>query len=221
MIQECVLERVGPLDELAAAAPGGQYGSNVMVLYSDPPALAWAREVCERVKSLVGKEAVRSTWWKIGDLGSPGVLAGAVSTAMRADVIVVSAHAGEVLPLPFYVWVDSWLPHRFHSPGALMALIAMPQRPGAKSEQVREYLRVVARQAHLDFLIEERIVPAARCRVAKRAERKAPVQATAGPNGVHLPAENHRPWNWHTEAVRMGNPRSPVPYSLVGCSSDR
>ncbi len=147
-----------------------------MVLYQDPPALTWAREVCDRVKALVGAEAVRTTWWKLDDLNSPAVLAGAVSTALRADVMVVSVYAAEALPRPVYAWVDSWLPHRPKAAGALMALIAMPSRPAHRLEQVRDYLRVVARQGHLDFLVEERKLAAS---PASPAGKDAPQPAAS------------------------------------------
>jgi hypothetical protein len=55
------------------------------------------------------------------------VLAGAVSKAMRADVIMVAIRATEGFPLPFYVWVGSWLPHRLRGKGELVALVAPPK----------------------------------------------------------------------------------------------
>jgi len=160
MRQDGDVEVRGPATELAAAALGRKFGTSIMVLYPDPQCLAWAREVCDRVPGLIGPEAARSTWWKIGDLNSPAVLAGAVSTAMRADVIVVSLYAAEVPPLPFCIWVDAWLPHRPRVAGVLLALVARAGRPVSNSDRVREYLRVVARQARLDFLIEERMMAA-------------------------------------------------------------
>jgi hypothetical protein len=125
-------------------------------VYEDAVARQWAGEVFERVAQLVGKDALRSTWWKMSDLNQPAVLAGAVSTAMRADVIVVAIHAAEGFPLPFYVWVDSWLPHHRQKPAALVALIGMPERPNLQLDGARDYLRAVARQGQLDFLSEDR-----------------------------------------------------------------
>src|SRR5512135_1759955 len=85
---------------------------NVTVLYEDGPTRSWAGEVCARVAELVGKDALHSTWWRLSDLDEPAVLAGAVSTTLRADVIVIAVRATEGFPLPFYVWVDSWLPYK-------------------------------------------------------------------------------------------------------------
>jgi hypothetical protein len=92
-------------------------------------------------------------------LNQPAVLAGAISTALRADVLMVAIRATEGFPLPFYVWVDSWLPHRSPGKAALVALITLPERPSLPIDRGREYLRAVARQGRLDFLLEERRLP--------------------------------------------------------------
>ena len=116
----------------------------------------WAAQLCRRLQKLVGREGVRATWWRLDDLGEPGVLAGAVSMAIRGDVIIVALHSDEPMSLPFYVWVEAWLPHRRPQTGSLLALIDLPVAPSARADEAREYLRAVARQGRLDFLVEER-----------------------------------------------------------------
>jgi hypothetical protein len=143
------------------ARTGHDRSLNVLVLYEDSPTREWSGEVCSRVAGLAEPDALRVTWWKMSDLSEPGVLAGAVSKAMRADVIVVAIRATDGLPLPFYVWVDSWLPHRPQGTGALVALLGFPERFVAPMERAREYLKALARKGHLDFLIEERKLPLA------------------------------------------------------------
>jgi hypothetical protein len=129
---------------------------HVTIVYEDVATRQWAGEVCERVARLVGTDAVRCTWWKLSELAEPAVLAGAVSTALRADVLVVAVHAADSLPLPFYVWVDSWLPHRNGRTAALVTLIALPERPSLTFERTQDYLRATAREGQMDFLLEER-----------------------------------------------------------------
>ncbi len=146
-------------EPVAVVPPAQEYVLNVAVLYQDAQTHKWARQMCEHVAGLIGSGAVRHTWWKLGDLSQPGVLAGAVSTTMRADVIVVAIQAAARLPLPFYVWVDAWLPHRLPQAGALVALIGLPEPAGLQSDQAREYLRAVAQQGRLDFLLQERKLP--------------------------------------------------------------
>lgn len=148
-----------PLPEATKCAAALSGGLNITVVYEDAWSRQWAGHVCERVSGLVGSDSLRTTWWKMADLSEPAVLAGAVSTAMRADVLVVALRAAEGLPLPFYVWVDSWLP--YHPPGgaALVALITMPDNPRPRLDRARNYLRAVAGHGGLDFMIQERKEP--------------------------------------------------------------
>jgi hypothetical protein len=159
MTQTTASERVAPWDEWAATAPGAGYTLSIVFVYQNSQTRKWAKEVYERVAKIAGPETARATWWRISDLSEPGVLAGAVSTAMRADVIVVAVKTGEGLPLPFYVWVNAWLPHRGLQTGALVALLGEGADQGLHRARVREYLQMVARQSKLDFLPEERELP--------------------------------------------------------------
>ena len=130
--------------------------ANVTVIYQDASTRKWARQFCAQIESLVGVRACRMTWWKVGDLSEPGVLAGAVSTALRADVFIVALQADQPLPVEFCMWTEAWLPHRNAPGGSLLALIALPEQPGSHSDEAQDYLRAIARQSRLDFLIEER-----------------------------------------------------------------
>ena len=161
MKQTSVSEQVAGLDGLTVFPPPAGRNLGVTLVYHDPPTHAWAGEVYERLRKLAGKDSVRATWWKISDLMEPGVLAGAVSTAMRADVVVVALDAAERLPLSFHVWVDTWLPNRLQVAGCLVALIGSVEQPNGQSSRMREYLRAVAREGRLEFLLEERRLPVA------------------------------------------------------------
>src|SRR5262245_17129811 len=107
------------LKALKRQVPTSKQTKNIMVVYQDEQTHNWATQLATSQRN--GHEE-HYTWWKIDDLSEPGVLAGAVSTAMRADVIVVAVLTGTGLPLPFYVWVDTWLPHRHLTEGKLIAL---------------------------------------------------------------------------------------------------
>lgn len=148
-------ESLTRLEKLIAISPNGGAPLNVALIYDDAQTREWAREAYERVAKLAGKQGVRPTWWNLNDLGDPGVLAGAVSTAMRADAIVVAARAGEGMPLAFYTWINAWLPNRFHS-GVLAALLGKTEHSSARRARVGEYLREVARQGRMHFLLETR-----------------------------------------------------------------
>src|SRR5205823_14046115 len=133
----------------------------------------------------------RATWWKIGELNQPGVLAGAVSMAMRAKLIVVATRGAEGLPLPFYVWVNGWLPHRFSAAGALVALLGTPEEPGCQPGRVKDYLRAAARLGRLDFLMQEH----------KRAE-KAPNTKLQAPEKLQLPGSKPALLKGHSRGRR-------------------
>jgi hypothetical protein len=131
-----------------------------MVVYQDAHTRKWATNFYPaKVK---GCEQVKCTWWNLNDLSEPGVLAGAVSTAIRADVIVVAVLTGTGLPLPFYVWVDSWLPHRKLTEGKLIALVGLAKERKNKDDSGRTYLREMARQGHLNLIEKDCPVPAQR-----------------------------------------------------------
>jgi hypothetical protein len=149
-------ESIGRLEKLVAISPKGGMALNVALIYEDGQTRKWAREAYDRVVKLAGKQGVRPTWWNLHNLGDPGVLAAAVSTAMRSDVIVVAACAGEGMPLAFYTWINTWLPNRFQGGGVMAALLGKTEHSGGRRARVGEYLREVARQGRMNFLLETR-----------------------------------------------------------------
>src|SRR5437899_298166 len=76
------------LDQRVRGLLGAGSGPNITFIYEDEPMREWAKEVHKRMENLAGSEGVRASWWRISDLSAPGILAGAVSTAVRADIIV-------------------------------------------------------------------------------------------------------------------------------------
>jgi hypothetical protein len=161
------------LEKLVTGLPAAEYAMNVTVIYQDSQSRKWAGEIYQKMQALVGAKALRSTWWNISDLIQPGVLAGAVSKAIRSDLIVVAVSGSEGLPLPFYFWVNAWLPHRVSGPGALVGLLGAPVPRTPESGRLRKYLRTVARRARLDLLVAER------CPVAPASEEPLRVELSA------------------------------------------
>ncbi|PYJ00583.1 MAG: hypothetical protein DME25_20350 [Verrucomicrobia bacterium] len=158
--QVCVSEQISRLDTTVLAATQGGRGLNVTLVYQEAQSRQWARHIYDRIAKQAGKADVRATWWKISELSEPGVLAGAVSTAMRSQVVVVATIEPKGLPLPFYVWVNAWLPHRPAGTGTLVALIGATEARNGNSGGVEEYLRAAARQGSLEFLIRHHKLPA-------------------------------------------------------------
>lgn len=129
---------------------------NVTFLYEEPDTRSWARDAYERICLEHGAANVRATWWKMNDLTVPGVLAGAVSTAMRADVVLIAATGSEGLPLPFYFWINAWAPHRTQAGGKISAILGAPDETGARTGRVADYLKAVADQTGMEFQLAER-----------------------------------------------------------------
>lgn len=147
--------------------------TNVMVVYQDAHTRKWATNFYpSKVK---GSDQVKCTWWNLNDFSEPGVLAGAVSTAIRADVIVVAVLTGRGLPLPFYVWVDSWLPHRKLTEGKLIALVGLAAERGVDGESGRAYLREMARKGNLNLI--EKDCPAPTVQKETRTDRSLSIQS--------------------------------------------
>jgi len=108
--------------------------------------------MCRLAAQLAGEEHVRNIWYDVHSLDDVQVLMEAVGAVLVADVIVVSIHAADELPLGLYVWIDAWLPRRASREGALTALIGADEPQDSQSFRTREYLQAVARKARLDFI---------------------------------------------------------------------
>lgn len=133
----------------ASATSPCELVTNALVIYEDNATHAWAEAT---LKKFTGNTRAtwKTTWWRLSDLDQPGVLAGAVSSTMRAHLIIVAVRNGGNFPLPFYIWANSWMPHRTIR-GSLVGLIGT-----AGGSRARDYLLAVARQTGLRASIEER-----------------------------------------------------------------
>src|SRR5580765_4524479 len=148
--------KLSRLDKVVTVSSDAKAALNITMLYEDDETREWAREAFNRVVKLAGEQPVRPTWWRLSNLDQPGVLAAASSTAMRADVIVVAVRAAEGLPLPFYAWTNSWSPNRQQLNGVLVAMLGTPRAKHERSGRVGDFLRVIAKQAGLHLLLEQR-----------------------------------------------------------------
>jgi hypothetical protein len=145
------------LEKLVTSFPTTECAMDVTIVYDASSTREWAGEVYQTIQATVGSKAVRGTWWNLADLGQPGVLAGAVSRAMRSDMVVVAVSSSEGLPLAFYFWVNAWLPHRVAGPGALVGLLSAPTQKTTQSGRIKRYLQTVARRGRMDLIVGERV----------------------------------------------------------------
>ena len=156
MMRKSEANPLANLEKLVTGLPTARYKMNLTFVYEDSATRKRATGIYQTVETLLGGRAVRGTWWNLQDLRQPAVLAGAVSQAMHSDMIVISVRGSEGLPLPFYVWVNAWLPHRAGLNGALVALLGQPYPRNSESGRLRRFLRTVARRARMELLVTER-----------------------------------------------------------------
>jgi len=186
------------LDQRVRGLLGSGSGPSITFLYEDEQMREWAKEVHERMESLAGSEGVRASWWRISELSAPGILAGAVSTAVRADIIVVASRPAG-MPLPFYVWVNLWWPHRPELGGTLVALIGNPKEAKPRLGRVGNYLRMVAQQSRMDFLSLERPVAGHSQPKSIASSERNHWNGSSRVNGVHRNGNG----NHQAESVRI------------------
>ncbi len=130
---------------------------NVVLVYEDDQTRGWAKEAYDRVTGIASQQGVRPTWWKLNNLSDPGVLAAAVSTAARADVIVIALRTTEGLPLPFYAWTSAWVTNRRQWSGVMVSFLGSSFNGHTSGGRVGDYLRSLSQQARLDFVLETRV----------------------------------------------------------------
>ncbi len=136
--------------ETARDNPGNAF--NIALAYQDALTRAWATELCVPLTQKFGSENFQPTWHDINALREPDNLLHAVRAALDADVIVVSVHAAEELPVELYAWIDAWLPRRIARVGALAALIGVTEQPDSHATRTHQYLQAVARRGQMDFI---------------------------------------------------------------------
>ena len=139
-------------DEIIVAPAKSEYALNIVGVYQDRLTQSWGMPMCRLAAQLAGEEHVRNIWYDVHSLDDVQVLMEAVGAVLVADVIVVSIHAADELPLGLYVWIDAWLPRRASREGALTALIGADEPQYPQSSRTRDYLQAVARKAQLDFI---------------------------------------------------------------------
>ena len=152
-------ESSGDPNRLVHAPAQSSQALNVVVAYQDPLTRHWATGLWDRVGQLIDTGGICCKSWKLNDLTQASVFAEAVNAAVVADVLVISVRDAGELPLMLHVWIDAWLPRRAGRTGALVAVIGVPAKPDVQSGRAHEYLEDVARQAGLDFLPRERMLP--------------------------------------------------------------
>ena len=138
------------------AVPAVEATLQVAAVYQDAHGRKRATALCRRVSQMMGDDAIVSHLWSYAELRRPDIFSQAVAAAVLADVLVVSARAGEPCPEILGAWVEAWSARRQRQDGALIALMSVSAgQSAAEWKKMEAYLRSVARRSQLDFLWRE------------------------------------------------------------------
>jgi hypothetical protein len=112
---------------------------------------ARAEDFCETLsRNLGGRCVITKELWPLTELRTPSLRAIAAGEAAAADLVIVSVHHGEALPVEIKSWVELWLHQRKHRPALLLALFD-PLYLGSSSS-MQAFLQEVAQKGNLEFL---------------------------------------------------------------------
>jgi len=150
---------------------------SVLISYEDSTTRDRAMRVCDRLMEKFWKDVeFDCNWWRFDFLRDLGIVDAAAHSAARADLILVSAHAGRELPPAVQKWIETWLPLRKSGGGVLGAMIGTGEDHYRGLTPIHVYLREAARRANMDFLSQMIDAPLGRLdgsieRITNRAEK--------------------------------------------------
>lgn len=130
---------------------------NVVIVYEDLETGKRAMKTYEYMVQQLGDQCLfANQMWKFDVLAVPKLKEMAAKDAAAADIIIVSAHAGNELPAEVKTWVDLWLSYKTHA-SALVGLFGTE----SVDNPARTYLADVAKRARMEFFCQPGIWPRA------------------------------------------------------------
>jgi hypothetical protein len=132
---------------------------SVVIAYEDHATHDRARALCDRLLNRFwGDVEFDLSWWNFDYIHEANLLQAAIEAAVKAQFVLISAHASPQLPAAVHNWIAQWTTARQQAAGAagtLVALIGMEHERG--TTPITVYLRQAARQAQMDFLPRLRV----------------------------------------------------------------
>jgi hypothetical protein len=126
--------------------------------YEDAPTDARVNEFCRSLAQHFGHRCeITKQMWLLNELRIPQLRAIAAGEAAGADLIIVSVHHAESLPLELKNWVEGWVAQKGEGPSVLLALFD-PVYQG-DSGSIRSYLQQVAAKRKMQFLVQSEEAP--------------------------------------------------------------
>lgn len=130
----------------------------VVAAYEDSLTDARVSEFCRCLGRQIGQHCeVLKQMWLINELRVPQLRAIAAGEAADSDLIIVSVHHAQSLPLEVTQWIELWLGHKRRRQMILLALFDPVYQGDSGSMQT--YLAQVARKAGMKFLVHSEEIP--------------------------------------------------------------
>ena len=127
-------------------------GINVLMLYEN---LATGNRVMRLFDALVhrcGREvSFQSDMWKFDILTCPSMGRLAAEDAVKADLIIVSAHGDESLEESVQSWFRAWTGHRGKHAAALVAVLNHTRHTYPVAQETKLFLEEMARAGRMEF----------------------------------------------------------------------
>ncbi len=121
--------------------------------YEDARTDARVNEFCRSLASHLGAECeVVKHMWLLNELRMPQLRAIAAGEAAGADLVIISVHHAEALPLEVKDWIETWLAQKRDHPNVLLGLFD-PLYKG-DSSSIRTYLEQVAKRGKMQCLVQ-------------------------------------------------------------------
>jgi hypothetical protein len=135
--------------------PPGVPCVEIAVVYEDEGTRQRAQRICDALSADLEPDfQCHLRWWRVDHLRDVILHHESAEAAARADMLVLSVHAGGAFPAWFDEWVDNWACHRKPGPGALVGLVGTMECDHQRVTPRHDLLRRVAARAGMDYLPE-------------------------------------------------------------------
>ncbi len=144
----------GTVADVGNAANAGPLKLDVLVAYEDFGAGLRVRQALDQtVQGLAVEADLHVNLWKFDLLREPAVYQQALNEAGGADIVFVSAHGRDPLPLSVRSWLQQWLEHKRCEPCALVVSLDADAGNTPIGMEMLKALRVAARPAGVDVFL--------------------------------------------------------------------
>jgi hypothetical protein len=147
---------------------------SVVIAYEDFETGKQAKKTCDGLEANLGRHCnFNAQMWKFEVLSIPKLRELAAKDAAMADIIIISCHAREDLPVEVKAWTELWLSEK-SNPIALVALFSGAPEEADQAHFIRSYLDGVAKRGQMEFFSQPGDRPGDRNLFSTSSVRLAP-----------------------------------------------